>query len=183
MHAQLIEVPRLVGQSSPMFHNLKCFQMVEYVNEIDNSCPISIAGRNRFKSPFTWDLVGKNLFCLVLLGLFFFILTLCIEYQFWYYKLPFLRKRWWVNVKLHILSFIAWAYESNIFCSELIISKSNIVKKSSSPKEMTYQKSILLNCVYMSLNVSYCLLLSVGVSNCASCQLFLSQKHGPPKYL
>jgi len=54
---------------------------------------LAIAGEDVFQSPFTWDLVGKNLFCLVFLGIFFFILTICIEYQFWYYKLLFLIKR------------------------------------------------------------------------------------------
>ena len=53
---------------------------------------IVIAGEDVFKSPFSWDLVGKNLFALAFLGIFFFILTICVEYQFWYYKLRCLMK-------------------------------------------------------------------------------------------
>ena len=48
---------------------------------------IVIAGEDLFVNPFSWDLVGKNLLCLVCLGIFFFIVTICIEYKFWYYKL------------------------------------------------------------------------------------------------
>jgi len=52
-----------------------------------------IAGEDVFENPLSWNLVGKNLFCLVFLGIFFFILTICIEYEFWYYKLQCLVKR------------------------------------------------------------------------------------------
>jgi len=54
---------------------------------------IVVAGEDIFKNPLSWDLVGKNLLSLVFLGIFFFILTICIEYRFWYYKLRFLVKR------------------------------------------------------------------------------------------
>ena len=50
-------------------------------------------GEDLFKNPLNWDIVGKNLFCLTLLGVFFFIITLCIEYKFWYYKLPCFKTR------------------------------------------------------------------------------------------
>jgi len=48
---------------------------------------VALAGEDMFQSPFSWDLVGKNLLSLTFLGIFFFILTLCIEYGFWYNKL------------------------------------------------------------------------------------------------
>jgi len=63
-----------------------------FLTPVNLACFV-IAGEDFFQSPFTWDLVGKNLFCLVFLGIFFFILTICIEYQFWYHKLLFLMKR------------------------------------------------------------------------------------------
>ena len=39
-----------------------------------------------FTNPFTWDLVGKNLFCLVVEGVVFFLLNLCVQYGFWINK-------------------------------------------------------------------------------------------------
>ena len=52
-----------------------------------------ISGEDLFKNPLSWDIVGKNLFFLTVLGVFFFILTLCIEYEFWYYKMPCFKSR------------------------------------------------------------------------------------------
>jgi len=51
-----------------------------------------VTGEDVFENPFNWNLVGKNLCCLVFLGIFFFILTIFIEYKFWYYKLQCLLK-------------------------------------------------------------------------------------------
>ncbi|XP_040215378.1 phospholipid-transporting ATPase ABCA1 isoform X4 [Rana temporaria] len=39
-------------------------------------------GENRFVSPMSWDLVGKNLFAMAVEGLVFFIITLLIQYRF-----------------------------------------------------------------------------------------------------
>ena len=58
-----------------------------------NTAIIMVTGEDVFENPFSWNLVGKNLFCLKFLGIFFFILTICIEYKFWYYKLRCLVKR------------------------------------------------------------------------------------------
>ncbi|XP_072260467.1 phospholipid-transporting ATPase ABCA1 isoform X3 [Pyxicephalus adspersus] len=39
-------------------------------------------GENRFVSPMSWDLVGRNLFAMAVQGLVFFIITLLIQYRF-----------------------------------------------------------------------------------------------------
>lgn len=39
-------------------------------------------GENRFVSPMSWDLVGRNLFAMAVEGLVFFIITLLIQYRF-----------------------------------------------------------------------------------------------------
>nr|XP_033774294.1 phospholipid-transporting ATPase ABCA1 [Geotrypetes seraphini] len=39
-------------------------------------------GENRFVSPMSWDLVGRNLFAMAIEGVVFFIITLLIEYRF-----------------------------------------------------------------------------------------------------
>ncbi|XP_078575167.1 phospholipid-transporting ATPase ABCA1-like isoform X1 [Branchiostoma floridae x Branchiostoma japonicum] len=39
-------------------------------------------GENTFKNPFAWDLVGRNLFSMVMQGIIFFAFTLLVEYRF-----------------------------------------------------------------------------------------------------
>ncbi|XP_019618294.1 PREDICTED: ATP-binding cassette sub-family A member 1-like [Branchiostoma belcheri] len=39
-------------------------------------------GENTFKNPFDWDLVGRNLFSMVIQGILFFTFTLLVEYRF-----------------------------------------------------------------------------------------------------
>ncbi|XP_066576539.1 phospholipid-transporting ATPase ABCA1 [Amia ocellicauda] len=39
-------------------------------------------GENRFRSPLSWDMVGRNLFALAVEGLVFFCITLLIQYRF-----------------------------------------------------------------------------------------------------
>ncbi|KAK6493939.1 phospholipid-transporting ATPase ABCA1-like [Huso huso] len=39
-------------------------------------------GENRFRSPFSWDLVGRNLFAMAVQGAVFFCITVLIQYRF-----------------------------------------------------------------------------------------------------
>ncbi|XP_052776388.1 phospholipid-transporting ATPase ABCA1-like isoform X2 [Mya arenaria] len=39
-------------------------------------------GINKLPNPFKWDIVGRNLFCMFMLGILFFIINLLIEYRF-----------------------------------------------------------------------------------------------------
>ncbi|XP_060560202.1 phospholipid-transporting ATPase ABCA1-like [Ruditapes philippinarum] len=39
-------------------------------------------GENKLQSPFKWDIVGRNLFSMFMLGILFFIINLLIEYKF-----------------------------------------------------------------------------------------------------
>ncbi|KAK1175667.1 phospholipid-transporting ATPase ABCA1-like [Acipenser oxyrinchus oxyrinchus] len=39
-------------------------------------------GENRFRSPFSWDLVGRNLFAMAVQGAVFFCITILIQYRF-----------------------------------------------------------------------------------------------------
>ena len=39
-------------------------------------------GENKLQSPFEWDIVGRNLFSMFMLGILFFIINLLIEYKF-----------------------------------------------------------------------------------------------------
>uniref|UniRef100_A0A8B9K328 P-type phospholipid transporter n=1 Tax=Astyanax mexicanus TaxID=7994 RepID=A0A8B9K328_ASTMX len=41
-------------------------------------------GENRFRSPFEWDMVGKNLFAMAVEGVVFFIITVLIQYRFFF---------------------------------------------------------------------------------------------------
>nr|AYM45137.1 ATP-binding cassette subfamily A member 1b [Carassius auratus] len=41
-------------------------------------------GENRFRSPLEWDMVGKNLFAMAVEGLVFFIITVLIQYRFFF---------------------------------------------------------------------------------------------------
>ena len=39
-------------------------------------------GENRLPDPFSWNIVGRNLFSMFMLGILFFIINLLIEYKF-----------------------------------------------------------------------------------------------------
>lgn len=41
-----------------------------------------LAGENRFVSPLSWDLVGRNLFAMAVEGVVFFLITVLIQYRF-----------------------------------------------------------------------------------------------------
>ncbi|KAF4105040.1 phospholipid-transporting ATPase ABCA1b [Onychostoma macrolepis] len=41
-------------------------------------------GENRFRSPLEWDMVGKNLFAMAVEGVVFFIITVLIQYRFFF---------------------------------------------------------------------------------------------------
>ncbi|XP_056328296.1 phospholipid-transporting ATPase ABCA1b [Danio aesculapii] len=41
-------------------------------------------GENRFRSPLEWDMVGKNLFAMAVEGVVFFIITVFIQYRFFF---------------------------------------------------------------------------------------------------
>uniref|UniRef100_A0AAR2JBD8 P-type phospholipid transporter n=1 Tax=Pygocentrus nattereri TaxID=42514 RepID=A0AAR2JBD8_PYGNA len=41
-------------------------------------------GENRFRSPLAWDMVGKNLFAMAVEGVVFFIITVFIQYRFFF---------------------------------------------------------------------------------------------------
>ncbi|XP_076143257.1 phospholipid-transporting ATPase ABCA1b [Alosa pseudoharengus] len=41
-------------------------------------------GENRFRSPLDWDMVGKNLFAMAVEGAVFFIITILIQYRFFF---------------------------------------------------------------------------------------------------
>ncbi|XP_041074940.1 phospholipid-transporting ATPase ABCA1-like [Polyodon spathula] len=50
-------------------------------------------GENRFRSPFSWDMVGRNLFAMAVQGAVFFCITVLIQYRF------FIKPRW-ISAKL-----------------------------------------------------------------------------------
>lgn len=52
-----------------------------------------LSGENRFVSPLSWDLVGRNLFAMAVEGLVFFLVTVLIQYRFFIRPRP-------VNTKL-----------------------------------------------------------------------------------
>lgn len=43
-----------------------------------------VLGENRFRSPLEWDMVGKNLFAMAVEGVVFFIITVLIQYRFFF---------------------------------------------------------------------------------------------------
>uniref|UniRef100_A0AAR2L9H2 P-type phospholipid transporter n=1 Tax=Pygocentrus nattereri TaxID=42514 RepID=A0AAR2L9H2_PYGNA len=45
-------------------------------------------GENRFRSPLAWDMVGKNLFAMAVEGVVFFIITVFIQYRFFFKPTP-----------------------------------------------------------------------------------------------
>ncbi|XP_030648495.1 phospholipid-transporting ATPase ABCA1b isoform X2 [Chanos chanos] len=45
-------------------------------------------GENRLRSPLEWDMVGKNLFAMALEGVVFFIITVLIQYRFFFKPRP-----------------------------------------------------------------------------------------------
>uniref|UniRef100_A0A9J8ACW3 P-type phospholipid transporter n=1 Tax=Cyprinus carpio carpio TaxID=630221 RepID=A0A9J8ACW3_CYPCA len=45
-------------------------------------------GENRFRSPLEWDMVGKNLFAMAVEGVVFFIITVLIQYRFFFEPNP-----------------------------------------------------------------------------------------------
>uniref|UniRef100_A0AAY4CUV3 P-type phospholipid transporter n=1 Tax=Denticeps clupeoides TaxID=299321 RepID=A0AAY4CUV3_9TELE len=45
-------------------------------------------GENRFRSPLDWDMVGKNLFAMAIEGVVFFIITVLIQYRFFFTPRP-----------------------------------------------------------------------------------------------
>uniref|UniRef100_A0A3P8V3D5 P-type phospholipid transporter n=1 Tax=Cynoglossus semilaevis TaxID=244447 RepID=A0A3P8V3D5_CYNSE len=49
-------------------------------------------GENRFRSPLEWDMVGKNLFAMAVEGVFFFIITVLIQYRFFFKPVSLLNK-------------------------------------------------------------------------------------------
>lgn len=49
---------------------------------------LCLTGENRFVSPLSWDLVGRNLFAMAVEGVVFFLITVLIQYRF------FIRPRW-----------------------------------------------------------------------------------------
>lgn len=55
---------------------------------------LCLLGENRFVSPLSWDLVGRNLFAMAVEGVVFFLITVLIQYRF------FIRPRWalWLRV-------------------------------------------------------------------------------------
>lgn len=45
---------------------------------------LTLLGENRFRSPLEWDMVGKNLFAMAVEGVVFFIITVLIQYRFFF---------------------------------------------------------------------------------------------------
>lgn len=43
---------------------------------------LTVTGENRFVSPLSWDLVGRNLFAMAVEGVVFFLITVLIQYRF-----------------------------------------------------------------------------------------------------
>lgn len=56
-----------------------------------------LSGENRFVSPLSWDLVGRNLFAMAVEGLVFFLVTVLIQYRF------FIRPRWVSELMEHLV--------------------------------------------------------------------------------
>lgn len=54
----------------------------------DQMFALYLTGENRFVSPLSWDLVGRNLFAMAVEGVVFFLVTVLIQYRF------FIRPRW-----------------------------------------------------------------------------------------
>lgn len=48
----------------------------------DSALYLILAGENRFVSPLSWDLVGRNLFAMAVEGVVFFLITVLIQYRF-----------------------------------------------------------------------------------------------------
>ena len=48
-----------------------------------------VSGENISINPFKWDAVGRNLFSLFVQGFGYFLIVICIEYNFWFNKLFF----------------------------------------------------------------------------------------------
>ena len=53
-----------------------------------------MVGEDVYENPVKWDLVGKNLFWLVVEGFVFFFLTLCVQYGFWVNKIQKYINKW-----------------------------------------------------------------------------------------
>lgn len=48
----------------------------------DCALHLVLAGENRFVSPLSWELVGRNLFAMAVEGVVFFLITVLIQYRF-----------------------------------------------------------------------------------------------------
>ena len=47
----------------------------------DRMSALCLTGENRFVSPLSWDLVGRNLFAMAVEGVVFFLITVLIQYR------------------------------------------------------------------------------------------------------
>lgn len=76
-----IGISRNVGLNLRKGHGLWCLHS-------DWISALCLPGENRFVSPLSWDLVGRNLFAMAVEGVVFFLITVLIQYRF------FIRPRW-----------------------------------------------------------------------------------------
>ena len=53
----------------------------------------AIFGEDYFENPFSWDIVGRNLFALFVQGVLFFSFNLALQYGFWKHKIPYFRTK------------------------------------------------------------------------------------------
>lgn len=66
--------------------------LMDMTNNQLQSNVLKLLGEDSFKNPFSWDVVGRNLVCLIAQIVIFFILTLLIEYRFFINKCRSFRK-------------------------------------------------------------------------------------------